>query len=36
MDCYNVITIVISAARLIIELVKLISEHKKSRPDSGK
>jgi hypothetical protein len=33
---YKVLTICISAARLVIELIKLYIEHKKSRPVSGK
>ena len=33
MRTYEVITTILSAIKLIVELVKLCSEHKKSRPE---
>ena len=36
MSEYEVITIVLSTIKLIVALVKLCLDHKKSRPDSGK
>jgi hypothetical protein len=36
MRTYEVITIVLTIIKLIIELVKLCIEHKKSRPDRSK
>ncbi len=36
MRLYEVITVALSAIKLIVELVKLYVEHKKSRPDISK
>ena len=36
MRLYEVITVALSAIKLIVELVKLYVEHKKSRPDDSK
>jgi hypothetical protein len=36
MRLYEVITIILSAIKLIVDLVKLYLEHKKSRPDDDK
>ena len=36
MRLYEVITVVLSAIKLIVELVKLYVEHKKSRPNPSK
>ena len=36
MRLYEVITIVLSAIKLIVDLVRLYFEHKKSRPDPDK
>ncbi len=36
MKLYEVITIVLSAIKLIVDLVRLYLEHKKSRPDTSK
>ncbi len=36
MRLYEVITVVLSAIKLIVELVKLYIEHKKSRPNPSK
>ena len=36
MDIYEVITIILSAIKLIVELVKLCLVYKKSRPDPDK
>ena len=36
MNLYEVITIVLSAIKLIVDLVRLYFEHKKSRPEPRK